>query len=506
MTNLRALISGSDVRGRALGEGAVLTSDVALTLGAAFAAFLKKRGAAKPLVYIGRDSRLSGKALMNAFTEGLRAAGAHVIRVGMCTTPAMYMALITEGWGGDGSVMVTASHLPPERNGFKFFLPEGGIGLEELDGILSLAESGEDFSAPGGVAEDKEFLPAYQGLLKKRIVEGLGTDEPKPLQGLHIAVDAGNGAGGFYATFLQSLGADTSGSRYLEPDGRFPNHIPNPENEAAMASISDAVQESGADMGVIFDTDCDRAAIVDGEGKEINRNRLIALVSAVLLSTAPGITVVTDSVTSSGLKTFITERGGVHYRYKRGYHNVIEEARRLNAEGADCPLAMETSGHAALRENHFLDDGMYLVTVLICEAMRMKRQGKSLFGLIDDLKEPLEGAEVRLKITADDFRTAGNKAIDKVISLAQSTPGWTLAPDNREGVRVSLDLDGQKESAWFLLRLSVHDPVLPLNLESDVKGGNLTMAKALCEALKDNHDLDLEPLKNFIRQEEEKHE
>ena len=506
MTNLRALISGSDVRGRALGEGAVLTDSVAKRLGQAFAAFLKKKGSEKPLVYIGRDSRLSGEALMDAFTQGLCSGGAHVVKVGLCTTPAMYMALITPLWGGDGSVMVTASHLPPERNGFKFFLPDGGIGLDVLDEILTLAESGGDLTAPGGSAEEKAFLPAYQELLKKRILEGLGTSEEKPLQGLHIAVDAGNGAGGFYASFLESLGANTYGSRYLDPDGRFPNHIPNPENAAAMASISEAVKESGADMGVIFDTDCDRAAIVDADGKEINRNRLIALVSAVLLNDRSGITVVTDSVTSSGLKQFIAERGGVQYRFKRGYHNVIEEARRLNEEGIDCPLAMETSGHAALRENHFLDDGMYLVTVLICEAMRMKRKGKSLFGLIDDLKEPLESAEVRLKITAEDFRAVGRQAIDTVIQAANQAPDWSLAPDNREGVRINQTLDGKEESAWFLLRLSVHDPVLPLNLESDKAGGNLIMAKALYTALKDVENLDLEPLQNFIRQEEQKHE
>ena len=505
MTNLRALISGSDVRGRALGEGAVLNENVAGRLGESFAAFLKKRGCQTPKVYVGRDSRLSGESLLNAFVDGLRAGGARAVNVGMCTTPAMYMALITEGWGGDGSVMVTASHLPPERNGFKFFLPDGGIGLDTLHEILDLAESDESFICAGGSAEEADFLPTYQGLLRRRIQEGLDTDVPKPLLGLHVAVDAGNGAGGFYASFLESLGASVDGSRYLDPDGRFPNHIPNPEDPTAMASISEAVRESGADMGVIFDTDCDRAAIVDSTGREINRNRLIALVSAVLLDRTPGITVVTDSVTSSGLKKFIGEWGGVQYRYRRGYHNVIEEARRLNEAGVDCPLAMETSGHAALRENHFLDDGMYLVTVLICEAMRMKQQGRSLFGLIDDLEEPLESAEVRLRIQTADFRTAGKEAIETIMDRAYGTPGWTIAPDNREGVRINLDLDGKIESAWFLLRLSVHDPVLPLNMESDVPGGCLTMAKALCDALKDNPSLDIEPLQQFIRQEELKH-
>ena len=128
---------------------------------------------------------------------------------------------------------------------------------------------------------------------------------------------------------------------------------------------------------------------MDQNGKAINRNRLIALISAILLEESPGATIVTDSVTSSGLTRFITEWGGVHYRYKRGHQQLIEEAVRLNDEGIDCPLAIETSGHAAFRENYFLDDGVYLVTRLLCEAMDRKREGLTLASLIDELAELL---------------------------------------------------------------------------------------------------------------------
>jgi len=297
---------------------------------------------------------------------------------------------------------------------------------------------------------------------------------------------------------IKSLGADTSGSQFLDPDGYFPNHIPNPENPNAMAFLKKAVISSGADLGVIFDADCDRAAIVDADGKEINRNRLIALISAILLEQKAGQTIVTDSVTSSGLSDFIAAHGGEHYRFKRGYRNVIDEAIRLNAEGRNCPLAIETSGHAALQENHFLDDGMYLVTVLIVQAMLMKRQGKTLGSVIADLREPEESTEIRLAITAEDFHTAGQHAIDSVLQKAAEDPDWHLAPDNREGVRVNFDLDGKEKSAWFLLRLSVHDPVLPLNAESDVKGGVLTMLRSLYEVIKPLDGIDLVPLREAI--------
>ena len=504
MVNLRALISGSDVRGRAFGENVQLTENVAARIGAALVGYLREKGVEKPRIFIGRDSRITGEKLLDACAYGMQDAGAHVVRVGLCTTPAMFVALNTDRHEkGDASVMVTASHHPYDRNGLKFFLPDGGISSAVLEEIISLAESSQSFHQAGGQIEDEAFLPVYASILKDRIMKGLDTDVQKPLLGLHVVVDAGNGAGGFYADLLEDMGAWVEGSQFLEPDGMFPNHIPNPENKEAMASVSAAVVKVGADLGVIFDADCDRAAIVDKTGREINRNRLIALISAILLSEKQGLTIVTDSVTSSGLAKFIGEWGGVHYRYKRGYRNVIDEAIRLNEAGINCPLAIETSGHAALRENNFLDDGMYLATVLICQAMLLKQEGKELSDLIADLREPLESAEVRLNITAPDFRNAGRMAIEKVMDYAfNHAAEWHIAPDNREGVRITFDLESELDSAWFLLRMSVHDPVLPLNFESDVLGGNRHMAEQLLLALDNAPGVDLTPLHNYIASQE----
>lgn len=181
------------------------------------------------------------------------------------------------------------------------------------------------------------------------------------------------------------MGADITGSRFLEPDGRFPNHQPNPENADAMRSICDAVTETGADFGIIFDTDVDRAGAVlpsDGGVIALDRNRLIALMTAILVRQYGPITVVTDSITSTGLTDFINFLGCRHHRFKRGYRNVINEAKRLlaleeaakkakeetDAEFANAILAMETSGHGALRENYFLDDGAYIIVKLLGRA------------------------------------------------------------------------------------------------------------------------------------------
>ena len=492
------LKSGSDIRGDAMEHDGIqpaLTKEVAECVGYAFALWLaKKTGvpAEQLTIAVGHDSRLTGPALKAGIIKGLTAADCDVLDCGLCTTPAMFITTVEPETNCDGAVMITASHHPWYKNGFKLITREGG--LEGKD-IVEILKSAIEVKLPHRLVKEVDFLSIYTERLAKMVRELLEDDAKLPLLGLHVVVDAGNGAGGFYAKFLESLGAYVDGSQFLEPDGHFPNHIPNPEDKDAMAAISRAVVENEADLGVIFDADCDRAAIVDGQGRAINRNRLIALISAILLEEKKGATIVTDSVTSSGLAKFITEWGGTHYRFKRGYRNVIDEAIRLNEEGIDCPLAIETSGHAALRENFFLDDGMYLVTRLICEAMNRKREGLTLGSLIDELSEPAESTEIRMNIKDEDFRAAGQSVIETVLNKTLEDPEWHLAPDNREGVRISFSLDGGVDNAWFLLRLSVHDPVMPLNAESDVPGGVKFMMQQLYQLLKDTEALDLAPLK-----------
>ena len=237
----------------------------------------------------------------------------------------------------------------------------------------------------------------------------------------------------------------------------------------------------------------DRAAIVASDGEEINRNRLIALISAIVLRKYPGATIVTDSVTSDGLKTFIESHGGVHHRFKRGYKNVINEAIRLEKQGVSAPLAIETSGHAALKDNYFLDDGAYLVTEIIIEAARLRKEGKTVDELISSLACPLEELEVRLSFPDGvDFKRTGAFIIDNIKKLDVKT--LVIAPDNYEGVRVSVPA----HKGWFLVRMSVHDPIMPINIESDEKGGAKKIAEILYSYLSAYRDLDSTNLKKAI--------
>ncbi len=292
---------------------------------------------------------------------------------------------------------------------------------------------------------------------------------------------------------MKPLGADTSGSQFLDPDGTFPNHIPNPEDQQAMESISGAVTREKADLGIIFDTDVDRAAIVDGNGDPVNRNQLIALISSIVLEEHPGSTVVTDSITSDGLAKFISEElKGIHHRFKRGYKNVINESVRLNNEGRESWLAIETSGHAAMKENHFLDDGAYLVAKILVKMALLNREGETLTSLISNLSRPKESGEFRLNILTPDFLKDGEEVLSGLVRSIDLQEDWKTVEPNYEGIRVSCSSNDAK--GWFLLRMSLHDPVMPLNIESETGGGIVKIASRLKGLLNQYTCLDLSPL------------
>ncbi|KAA8539310.1 hypothetical protein F0562_026002 [Nyssa sinensis] len=521
------LQNGSDIRGVAVGgvegEPVNLTEPVTEAIAAAFSAWLldkKKPDASRRLrVSIGHDSRISAPKLQDAVSRGIAGAGLDVIQYGLASTPAMFNSTLTEDDNFlcpvDGSIMITASHLPYNRNGFKFFTNSGGLGKADIKDILVRAANiYNNFTVEGlKEAETKasssvkrvDYMTVYTSNLVVAVRKAAGNIE-KPLEGFHIVVDAGNGAGGFFAAkVLEPLGAITSGSQFLEPDGLFPNHIPNPEDKAAMKAITQAVLDNKADLGIIFDTDVDRSAAVDSTGREFNRNRLIALMAAIVLEEHPGTTIVTDSVTSDGLTTFIEKRlGGKHHRFKRGYKNVIDEAIRLNSVGEESHLAIETSGHGALKENHWLDDGAYLMVKLLNKLASARSSGKGggskvLTDLVEGLEEPAVAVELRLKIDQNhadlkggSFQEYGEAVLKHMENVTDSDPKLQKAPVNYEGVRAS------GYGGWFLLRLSLHDPVLPLNIEAPSKEDAVKLGLAVLAAVNDFPALDTSALDKFV--------
>jgi phosphomannomutase len=477
LEELLCLQNGTDVRGVALAgvedEPITLDEEKVASIAKAFCVWLKEKlNKSHVCVAVGYDSRLSSPMLSNVITNALVSIGDDVLLTGLSTTPSMFMLLKDvvrrREYPCDGAIMITASHLPFNRNGMKFFHADGGVEKKDITKILRLAVKEMKPTEKTGKAFFAPYLDDYAASLVDLVRTATG--EVFPLQGKRIVVDAGNGVGGFFVEkVLMPLGANTEGSQFLTPDGHFPNHIPNPEDVDAMEAVCAAVKRVNADFGIIFDTDVDRAAAVDYGGVPINRNRLIALVSAILLEERAG-TIVTDSVTSNGLTQFIIKKGGKHQKFRRGYKNVINEAIRLNATGEYAPLAIETSGHAAFQENYFLDDGAYLITKLLIALARESKKGRRLTQLIADMPLPKEEKEIRVGFQKGvDFQTLGARVIEAFTIYAKTQTWLSVATDNYEGVRVNYKAGNG--AGWALLRMSLHDPILAINAESDEEGG-----------------------------------
>lgn len=476
--SLLKLQNGSDVRGVALGgvpgEEVNLTPESVNRIVAGFVDFLcaktgKKSNALK--IGIGNDSRITAASLKAQAIMALTEAGVTAVDCGMASTPAMFMGCVYEETAFDGSIMLTASHLPYNRNGLKFFAKDGGLEKADIKAILELAEKKETVYGDVTKRQTFDLISLYAAKLCDKIRSDIQADNyEQPLQGMKIVVDAGNGAGGFFVSkILDKLGADTTGSLFLEPDGYFPNHIPNPENKAAMECLSQAVLEAKADLGLIFDTDVDRMSAVLSDGKFVNKDALIAMMAAIAAQDCPQGVIVTDSVTSDELTDFL--EGALqlkHRRFKRGYKNVINECKRLNDEAGSIvsPLAIETSGHGALAENYYLDDGAYLAVKLLIAAAKRHKEGESLAALIEAMKPLQKNGEYRLKILADDFSAYGNSVLEE-FKVKAATAGIEIVEPSYEGVRLAFH--GEAEG-WALLRLSLHDPVMPLNVQENRAG------------------------------------
>lgn len=495
--------SGSDIRGIAEGseEKIDLSNKVVEKVALAFVMWLAKRNNLdypSITIAVGHDSRNSASRIKNVIINSLRSLGIKIYDCALTSTPAMYMSMSVLSC--TASIEITASHHPSDRNGLKFFVSDGGISADELSEILEIAQEG---SLPSldkkGTVRFVNLMEYYSEKLRNLILDSIPSEHNKPLEGFKIIVDAGNGVGGFFANdVLKPLGANIEGSQFLNPDGKFPNHIPNPEEPEAIKSITEAVKREKADLGIIFDTDVDRAAVVDCDGHPISKNRLIALASSMVLKNNPDSVIVTDSVTSDYLKSFIENLGGSQFRYKRGYHNVIEMAKEINSQGENCPLAIETSGHAAFKENKFIDDGAYLACKIVIEMVKLKKENKTFENILVGLVSPKE--EITIKIP---IKQAPDKSLDEISikvlndfkNSVNSSKHMDLEKNNIEGIRVNFNYKNNK--GWLLLRRSVHDPVLVLYAESYTFNYLKNMLKSIKPFLAKKSELDLS---NFEKQ------
>lgn len=419
-----------DIRGLADQE---LTDETVCSIGRAFAQRMIERG--KRVLCVGRDVRLSSPRIRNALVMGLRDQGAHVIDVGQVPTPALYFAILH--FKADGGVMVTGSHNPIEYNGLK--LSEGvsslhGDDIQELrkrtQGIGVLPERGSEEAR----SIDEEYLRDLTSRIKLK----------RPLK---VVVDPGNGAASIPGpAFLRALGCEVD-AIFAEPDGRFPNHLPDPTVPELMRSLQEKVRATGADLGIGFDGDADRIGAVDEKGRLLYGDQLLALYAADVLKSHPGEPIIFEVKCSQGLVEWVQAKGGVPIMWKAGHSLIKAKMRETKA-----PLGGEMSGHMFFADEFpGYDDALYAAGRLLRVLAAEKRP---LSAMVDELPQSRYVSTPELRLDCTDERKF---AIVDAVREHFAAHHEVLAID---GARVQFG-DG-----WALIRASNTQPVLVVRFEA----------------------------------------
>ena len=434
-----------DIRG-VFGE--TLSADDARAVGRSFGSVVRSRGGAR--VAVGCDGRISTPVLEHALVEGLTASGVDVVRTGLGPSPMLYFAA-TPGSGGlapevQGGIQVTGSHNPANHNGFKMVLEGAAFFGSDIVDLGRIAEEGAWTSGNGRV-EDADVSAAYVDCLIGAL-DGIGLDV---LQGLASGWDAGNGAAG---PLIEALTARLPGRHVLlhtSVDGHFPNHHPDPTVEANLTDLRRAVAAGSLDFGLAFDGDGDRIGAVDGRGRVLWADQLLAIYAEEVLRERPKSTIIADVKASSTLFARIAELGGTPLMWKTGHSPIKSKMKETLA-----PLAGEMSGHMFFADRYFgYDDALYAAVRLIAATVRL---GKSVTQMRDAMPEMVTTPELRFAVPRERKATA-------VAEVLQNLRTDGAEVNDTDGVRVDT-ADG-----WWLLRSSNTEDVLVVRAESADQGG-----------------------------------
>ncbi len=427
-----------------------LNRDVVGALGQAIGTYAKQR--AQSTVVTARDGRLSGPDLQDALNQGLIRAGIDVIDVGMVPTPVLYFAALTLGTGS--GVMVTGSHNPPDYNGFKMMIGGHTLYGDDITGLYDAIESDSLVVGEGSISEADALIPYL-----KQITGDVQLKKP-----LKIALDCGNGVAGVCAEALfKQLGCDVV-PLYVEIDGTFPNHHPDPSKPKNLVDVITAVKTQHCDVGLAFDGDGDRVGVISEHGELIFADRLMMLLSEDVLSRNPGATIIYDVKCSRHLGPVIKRAGGEPLMWKTGHSLVKAKMKETGAL-----LAGEMSGHIFFKERWLgFDDGLYTAARLLEIFAKSDQRVSVLFEAIpDDVSTP------ELNIEVPD--TEKFAIVERVASIIQAE-GLPLS--TIDGVRVDL------ESGWGLIRCSNTTPNLVLRFEAESTEALETIKSTMLTALK----------------------
>ena len=422
-----------DIRG-IIGE--TLGEDDAYAIGRGFGSIVKRGGGST--VAVGYDGRESSPGLEAAVVKGLNDSGVNAVRIGLGPTPMLYYAEAV--LGVDGGIMITGSHNPANYNGFKMALGNKPFYGADIQKLGTMAASG-DWEEGTGTSRDEDIMDRYVERLLQNF-DGLG---------FRIAWDAGNGAAG---PVVEKLTAKLPGEHHLlftDVDSSFPNHHPDPTEEKNLVDLRKAVAEKGLDFGIAFDGDGDRIGAVDGQGRIVWGDQLLAILAEPVLKDQPGATIIADVKASQALFDRVAELGGTPLMWKTG-HSLVKS--KMKETGS--PLAGEMSGHIFFAHDYYgYDDALY-------SAVRLIRAVSQLGGSLTDLKSAMppmvNTPEMRFQV--DESRKFA--VIDEVLQRL-SADGTQV--DNTDGARVNTP-DG-----WWLLRASNTQDVLVARAEARDQAG-----------------------------------
>lgn len=423
-----------DIRG-IIGE--TLGEADAYAIGRSFATMLGRAGGKK--IAIGYDGRLSSPLLEAALIKGITTSGLNVVSVGLGPTPMLYYAEAVRE-DVDGGIQITGSHNPANYNGFKMVFqgrPFFGSDIQELGRIAAAG----DWLSGEGAASTADIIDQYVA----RIAQAA------PSQAFRIGWDAGNGAAGPAIERLVKMLPGEHHLLFVDVDGQFPNHHPDPTDEANLADLKALVAEKKLDFGLAFDGDGDRIGAIDGEGRVIWGDQLLQIYAEDVLAEVPGATIIADVKASQALYDRVAALGGEPLMWKTGHSLIKSKMKEVGS-----PLAGEMSGHVFFKHDYYgFDDAIYAAVRLIRASAKL---GKSVTELRSEMPEMINTPEMRFQV--DETRKFA--VIDEV-----------LARLSAEGADVN-DTDGARVNTadgWWLLRASNTQDVLVARAEASSEAG-----------------------------------
>ncbi|NBX92632.1 MAG: phosphomannomutase/phosphoglucomutase [Proteobacteria bacterium] len=424
-----AIFREYDIRGIADSD---LTDGTAVLLGKAIGTFVRKKGGQS--FSVGRDCRLSGPRIRKALIDGLVSTGLNVVDIGLVPTPLLYFSVFH--LNTDGGVQITGSHNPPEHNGLKVCVGKTTLHGEEIQELKELVRS-QAFAQGRGTISEADIKKDYAQHIFRTV---------KPPFPLKVVVDSGNGTAGVIAPELfRRLGCEVI-ELFSEPDGNFPNHPPDPTVPESQKVLISEVQRHKAHVGIGFDGDADRVAVVDPSGKALFGDELLVLYARRLLKDHPGATVISEVKASHRLFQDIAQHGGKPILWKTG-HSLIKA--KMKETGA--LLAGEMSGHMFFKDRYFgFDDAIY-AAVRLFEILSEEK--KTAFELLRDLPPSFCTPEIRMECSDD-------KKFEVVSRAKKQFEGKGYRVNSIDGARVEF------KDGWGLVRASNTQAVLVLRFEA----------------------------------------